>query len=116
MPTSFRREEQNEMTSNATGSVRVLGSLRSADGVGVVRIEERFETGIDELWSALTDSERLARWYGVVDGDLGVGGEFRASLHASGWEGTGRVEACRPPRSFVVVSKDPDEPREHSTE
>jgi len=104
------------MTRNAAGSVRVLGSLRSADGVGVVRIEERFDTGIDELWSSLTDAERLARWYGTVDGDLRAGGEFRASLHASGWEGTGRVEACEPPRRFVVVSKDPDEPHEHSTE
>lgn len=104
------------MTSNAPGSVRVLGSLRSADGAGAVRIEQRFDTGIDELWSALTDSERLAHWYGEVEGDLRGGGGFRASVHASGWEGTGRVVACEPPRRFVVVAKDPDEPHEDSTE
>jgi uncharacterized protein YndB with AHSA1/START domain len=104
------------MTSNASGSVRILGSLRSADGVGVVRIEERFVTGIHELWFALTDSERLAHWYGEVEGELRGGGEFRANVHASGWEGTGRVQACEPPRRFVVVSRDPDEPHEDSTE
>ena len=104
------------MTSNARTADRVLGSLRSDDGVGVVRIENRFDTGIDELWAALTETQRLAHWYGEVEGELRVGGRFRASLHASGWEGTGRVEACEPPRRFVVVSKDPDEPHEPSTD
>ena len=104
------------MTSNASGSVRVLGSLRSADGAGGVRIEQCFDTGIHELWSALTGKERLARWYGEVEGDLRGGGGFRASVHASGWKGTGRVEACEPPRRFVVVSKDPDGPHEDRTE
>ena len=43
------------MTSNATRGTRILGSLRSADGVGVVRIEDRYDTDIDDLWSALSD-------------------------------------------------------------
>jgi uncharacterized protein YndB with AHSA1/START domain len=104
------------MTDNAAGSVHVLGSLRSADGAGVIRIEEHFETGIDELWSALTDSERLARWYGEIEGELRAGGEFRARVYASGWEGIGRIEECDPPRRFRVVSKDPDEPNEETME
>ena len=32
---------------------RILGSLRSADGKGIVRIEDRVDTGIDDLWSGL---------------------------------------------------------------
>jgi uncharacterized protein YndB with AHSA1/START domain len=72
------------MTSN-TGP-DILGSLRSADGKGIVHIEDRFETGIDELWSALTDPGRLARWYGQVEGNLRPGGEFRARVWASGWK------------------------------
>ncbi len=43
------------MTSNALGGSRILGSLRSADGKGVVRMEDRFDTDIDDLWSALTE-------------------------------------------------------------
>jgi len=82
----------------------------------VVRIEDRFDTDIDDLWSAITDPERLSRWYGVVEGDLHVGGQFRASLFASGWEGDGRIEACEPPRRLVIVSKDPDEPTEDTIE
>ena len=84
------------MTSNAGGIGRILGSLRSADGKGVVRMEDRFGTDIDDLWSALTDPRRLARWMGEVEGDLRLGGEFRARFFASGWEGAGRVEACEP--------------------
>ena len=57
------------MTSNAPGGGRILGSLRSADGAGVVRIEDRYDTDINDLWSALTDPGRLALWYGQVEGD-----------------------------------------------
>ena len=100
------------MTSNARESGRILGSLRSADGKGIVRMEDRYDTDIDDLWSALTDRRRLARWLGDFEGDLRLGGEFRARFFASGWEGTGRVEACEPPRHLLVLTKDPDEPYE----
>jgi uncharacterized protein YndB with AHSA1/START domain len=104
------------MTSSAGGSGRILGGLRSADGKGVVRMEDRFSTDIDDLWSALTDPRRLARWLGDVQGDLRLGGEFRARFAASGWEGTGRVEACEPPRHLLVLTRDPDVPYELVTE
>ena len=91
------------MTSNARGGTRILGSLRSADGKGVVRMEDRFDTDIDDVWSALTDPGRLARWLGVVEGDLRLGGEYRFRFFASGSEGTGRVEACEPPRRLLLA-------------
>ena len=91
------------MMSNAQAGDRVLGSLRSADGKGIVRIESRFDTGIDDLWLALTDPRRLARWIGEVEGDLRLGGEYSFSFFASGSEGTGRVEACEPPRRLLVT-------------
>ncbi len=104
------------MTTNARPGTRILGSLRSADGKGVVRVEDRFDTDIDDLWSALTDPRRLARWLGEVEGDLRLGGEFRARFFASGWEGTGRVEACEPPRRLLVLTKQPGQPDEHAIE
>jgi uncharacterized protein YndB with AHSA1/START domain len=104
------------MTSNARGGARILGSLRSADGKGVVRIEDRFDTDIDDLWSALTDPRRLARWMGEVEGDLRLGGQFRARFFASGWEGTGRVEACEPPRRLLLMTMQPGQPDEQVIE
>ena len=93
------------MTSNARAGDRILGSLRSAEGAGVVRMEDRFDTQVDDVWSALTDPRRLARWLGEVEGDLRLGGEFRAHFFASGWKGTGRVEVCEPPQRLLVVTK-----------
>jgi uncharacterized protein YndB with AHSA1/START domain len=97
------------MTSNARPGTRILGSLRSADGKGVVRIEDRYDTDIDDLWSALTDPRRLARWYGDVEGDLRPGGEFRLQIESNGWDGTGRVDACEPPRRLLVTTREADE-------
>ena len=104
------------MTSNAHGSNRILGSLRSADGKGIVRMEDRYDTDIDDLWSALTDPGRLARWLGEVEGDLRLGGEYRFRFFASGSEGTGRVEACEPPRRLLVLTRQPGKPDEHFIE
>jgi len=97
------------MTGYGRGGTRILGSLRSADGKGVVRIEDRYDADIDDLWSALTDPGRLARWYGEVEGDLRPGGEFRLHLESVGWDGTGRVEACEPPRRLLVTTRETDE-------
>jgi uncharacterized protein YndB with AHSA1/START domain len=104
------------MMSATAGDRRLLGSLRSADGKGVVRMEDRFDSGIDDVWSAITDPHRLARWLGEVEGDLRLGGEFRARFYASGWEGTGRVEACERPRRLLVLTNDADDPDEGAIE
>jgi uncharacterized protein YndB with AHSA1/START domain len=104
------------MTGSTRPGSRILGSLRSADGTGVVRVEDRFDTDVDDLWSAITDPGRLARWIGEVEGDLRLGGEFRARFFSSGWEGTGRVEACEPPRRLLVLTRQPGQVEEHSIE
>jgi len=97
------------MTSNSGAGSRILGSLRSADGKGVVRMEDRFDTDIGDVWSALTDPSRLVRWIGEVSGDLRLGGEYRFRFFASGAEGTGRVEVCEPPRR-LLLAHDTDQP------
>lgn len=95
--------EEHQMTSHRTevGNT-LLGSLQAVDGKAVVRMEDSFSTDIDDLWSALTDPQRLARWIAEVEGDLRLGGEFRASF-TSGWEGPGRVDVCEPPRRLLVT-------------
>ncbi len=64
----------------------------------------------------MTDPERLARWLGEVEGDLRLGGEFRARFFASGWEGTGRVETCEPPRHLLVQTVQPGQTGDHVIE
>jgi uncharacterized protein YndB with AHSA1/START domain len=103
------------MTGNARAGTRILGSLRSADGKGIVRMEDRYDTDVEDLWTALTDPRRLARWIAEVEGDLRLGSEFRARF-TSGWEGTGRVEACEPPRRLLVLTSEAGAPDEHVIE
>jgi uncharacterized protein YndB with AHSA1/START domain len=103
------------MTSNAAGGNRIVGTLRTADGKGAMRMEDRFGTGIDDLWSALIDPGRLARWLGEFEGDLRLGGEFRARFF-DGWEGTGRVEVCEPPRHLLVTTRHVRQTDEHVIE
>jgi uncharacterized protein YndB with AHSA1/START domain len=97
------------MTSDAGPRTRILGSLRSTESAGVVRIEDRYETTIDDLWQAVTDPGRVARWYGQVEGDLSPDGEFRTYIADAQIEATGRVEACEPPRRLLVTTRETEE-------
>lgn len=92
-----------------TSGYPVLGSLRSADGKGVVRIEDRYGTTIEDLWSALTDPGRLADWYGQVEGGLRPGGQFRLHVENADSDATGRIEACEPLRRLKVMTRETDE-------
>jgi hypothetical protein len=78
------------MSGNERAGCRILGSLGSADGKGVVRIQDRFDTDIDEVWSALTDPSRLARWYGERPGRTPCGRSARKACISmiSGTRGT----------------------------
>jgi uncharacterized protein YndB with AHSA1/START domain len=93
------------MTSTSHGTpqdTHRLSTLRALDDrVGAVRVEDVFDTDAQDLWSALVDPERLARWLGEVRGDLTVGGEFEARFTSS-WTGPGRVEVCEPPQRLLV--------------
>jgi uncharacterized protein YndB with AHSA1/START domain len=74
-----------------------------------VRIEDRFDTGTEDLWSALTEPHRLARWYGTVEGELRPGGEFHLYVAPDDWDGTGRVGVCETPQRLVVTTRETDE-------
>jgi uncharacterized protein YndB with AHSA1/START domain len=104
------------MTSNASGSTRLLATLGSADGKGVVIVEDSFDTDIETVWSAITEPSRLAIWWGEVEGDLRLGGEYHAHVFASEWDGMGRVNACEAPRRVKVLTREPDQPEEQSIE
>ncbi len=100
------------MTTDASGGAPGSGTLRAADGKGIVRMDDRFDASVEDVWAALTDPRRLALWLGEVEGDLRLGGEFRARFFASGWEGTGRIDSCEPPRHLLVWTKDEEQPDE----
>ena len=52
------------------------GQLRVDDDRRAVRFERRYDATPTEVWSALTEPERLARWLADAELDLRLGGQF----------------------------------------
>ncbi len=81
----------------------ILGSMRRIDDErGAVRVEDVYDTDIADLWSAITEPDRLSRWIASVEGDLKVGGIVHARFTSS-WEGPGRIDVCDAPNHLVVT-------------
>jgi uncharacterized protein YndB with AHSA1/START domain len=57
-----------------------------------------YPTSQDDLWDALTDQERLPRWFAPVSGELRLGGRFQVEGNAGGV-----IERCDEPEAFAVT-------------
>ncbi|MFQ5528167.1 MAG: SRPBCC family protein [Thermoanaerobaculia bacterium] len=57
-----------------------------------------YSTGTDDLWHALTNAERLPRWFLPIRGDLRLGGRYHLQGNA---EGT--ITRCDPPEALDVT-------------
>ncbi|MBF6338272.1 SRPBCC family protein [Nocardia abscessus] len=57
-----------------------------------------YPTDQADLWDALTDIERIPRWFLPVSGDLRVGGRYQTEGNANGV-----VEECDAPERFTVT-------------
>jgi uncharacterized protein YndB with AHSA1/START domain len=99
------------MAQNSDATIE--GTLHSRQGRGVVRLTARYGHPLADLWSALSETERLSGWFGNVSGDVQLGGEFSAFVFSSEWEGHGRVDECRP-RERLVVTMWEEEGLEHT--
>jgi uncharacterized protein YndB with AHSA1/START domain len=54
--------------------------------------------GVEDVWSALTDPSRIARWFMPISGDLREGGRFQLEGNADG-----DILECERPRRFRVT-------------
>jgi uncharacterized protein YndB with AHSA1/START domain len=85
--------------------LKIVGTMRSLDGTrGAVRVEDVYDTDIDDLWEACTNPERLARWIAKVSGDLQVGGSIHA-VFTSTWTGPGRIDVCEKPHHLLITTE-----------
>ncbi len=83
--------------------MRTIGSMHAIDDKrGTVRLEDVYDTHIDDLWEACTKPERLARWIAEVSGDLQVGGAIHAQF-TSTWTGPGRIDVCEAPHHLLLT-------------
>ena len=85
--------------------MKITGTMRALDDTrGAVRVEDVYDTHIDDLWEACTSPERLARWIAEVSGDLRVGGTVHA-VFTSTWTGPATVEACDAPHHLLLTTE-----------
>ena len=62
-----------------------------------VRIRRIYDAAITDVWEALTDPDRIKRWFLPVSGDLRVGGTFQLEGNAGG-----DILVCEPPNLLRV--------------
>jgi uncharacterized protein YndB with AHSA1/START domain len=77
---------------------RKVGTRRVASGeAGTVLLRRSFDSGVEDLWDAVTSPERIARWFLPVTGEFRVGGSYQLEGNAGG-----EILECVPPERLRV--------------
>ena len=85
-----------------------LGRRETREGKEHVVFTRTFTAPVADVWAACTEPARMERWIGTWTGDP-ASGEVAFRMTAEGEdvpEEVYLVEACEPPRRFVVRSRD----------
>lgn len=87
-------------SSNALGiEYRVVDDAEhQGQDVRVVSGARTYDTGIEDLWDALTNPERLPRWFGAVTGELKPGGRYQIENNAGG-----EITRCEAPTALDLT-------------
>ena len=87
------------MDINKHPTVREVSEAPAGHDAGVeVRLGHEYQAPVADVWTALTDPDRLARWLLPVSGDLRLSGAFQFEGNAGG-----TVLACEPGRLLRVT-------------
>jgi len=78
---------------------RTLGTRTIDTGSAhVITISQSYDTDQDDLWDAVTNIERIPRWFLPISGDLTVGGAYQLEGQAGG-----TILTCDPPKNFTAT-------------
>ena len=77
---------------------REVGEGEIPAGVGrAVRLQRDFDASIEDVWDALTNPERIGRWFLPISGDYRLGGRYQFEGNAGG-----EILACERPNRLKV--------------
>jgi uncharacterized protein YndB with AHSA1/START domain len=86
---------------------------KEPDGTQTLVFRRRYPDPVDEVWSAITESDRLARWFGSYEGAAVPDGTVLLSItaeeDAGGEPATVHIVECRPPHRLVVDVTQPNQ-------
>ena len=71
---------------------------RDSQQASAVTLSRHYTTAIENLWDAVTNSQRFPRWFTVVSGDLELGGRYQVEGNASG-----SITACESLSHFALT-------------
>jgi uncharacterized protein YndB with AHSA1/START domain len=72
--------------------------LLEAGEARTVTVSQSYDVGIEDLWDACTNPERIPRWFLPISGELRLGGHYQLEGNAGG-----TIERCDPPRGFAAT-------------
>ena len=90
-----------DIVSQLNAIYRQVEQQLPADGSGElvsVLLRRNYDAPISDVWDAVTQPDRIARWFMPISGELRVGGNFQLEGNASG-----DILACEPPRMLRVT-------------
>jgi uncharacterized protein YndB with AHSA1/START domain len=66
--------------------------------VRIVSGSRTYSAEIEDLWDAITNSERIPRWFAPITGELKLGGRYQLEGNAGG-----DITRCDPPRALDIT-------------
>ena len=80
-------------------TVREVGERQHEGKMAKVVVARReYATSADDLWDALTNAERIPRWFLPITGELRLGGRYQLQGNAGG-----TITRCEPPRALALT-------------
>ncbi len=78
---------------------RSVASLeRDGASAKAVTLSRSYDTTMEDLWDAVTNPERIPRWFAPVEGDFRVGGRYQITGNAGG-----TITRCEAPKTFDLT-------------
>lgn len=89
----FDVDDHLRAATRSASSLEREGNLARA-----VTLVRSYSTTIDDLWDAVTNAERLPRWFLPISGELEPGGSYQLEGNASGV-----ITGCEPPTHLAAT-------------
>lgn len=90
-----------DIASQLNAIYRKVEQLPPADGSGErvsILLRRGYDAPIGDVWDAVTQPDRIKRWFMPISGELRVGGSFQLEGNAGG-----EILTCEPPRLLRVT-------------
>jgi uncharacterized protein YndB with AHSA1/START domain len=99
------------MTPKLSSAADRLGEVLRDEAGARLQFVRSYDAPIEDVWSAVTEPERMARWFGGWSGDPATGQvQFEMPMKDGSRTEPVTIDACEPPRTLAVTIATPDGP------